>query len=336
MGDVKLLAAICSFLGGTSITWILPLSSLIGSILGRDADLLATRRLGHTHSLWAVPGTRGHPLDLRRLRLHVRYWHNVAHAWSMSTGPMMMSVVNPGGKMDYLRNDPLGPRRSNSSFALFGLQVVELKPCFARFLISSSARFSSRCWPATGRATSTGKTSAEGKSTIRSSPDRAQRRGRSVSRPRADLARDRFDPLTHGDADEHGLMQVRPDVGQMWAKANKVENYRDDDSTIPRRTSAWAPGISIARSSAGARRTIRSLLRWPNITPGANALKWVDPLAPQPHRVSDRITFPSTRKYVEVILAKRDQYRKGFANNRWYQGLCGVQAPVTQTHKRKT
>jgi leader peptidase (prepilin peptidase)/N-methyltransferase len=34
MGDVKLLAALCAFLGGLSITWILPLSSLIGSVLG--------------------------------------------------------------------------------------------------------------------------------------------------------------------------------------------------------------------------------------------------------------------------------------------------------------
>ena len=34
MGDVKLLAAMCAFLGGMSITWILPLSSLIGSVLG--------------------------------------------------------------------------------------------------------------------------------------------------------------------------------------------------------------------------------------------------------------------------------------------------------------
>ena len=33
----------------------------------------------------------------------------------------------------------------------------------------------------------------------------------------------RFDPNTHGEADEHGLMQVTPEVGQMWAKANKVE-----------------------------------------------------------------------------------------------------------------
>ena len=33
MGDVKFLAAICSFLG-TSITWILTVSSLFGSVLG--------------------------------------------------------------------------------------------------------------------------------------------------------------------------------------------------------------------------------------------------------------------------------------------------------------
>ena len=43
----------------------------------------------------------------------------------------------------------------------------------------------------------------------------------------------RFDPLTHGSADEHGLMQVTPEVGQLWAKENKVEDYKDDDLYKP-------------------------------------------------------------------------------------------------------
>ena len=43
----------------------------------------------------------------------------------------------------------------------------------------------------------------------------------------------RFNPLTHGLADEHGLMQVTPDVGQMWAKANKVDDFKDDDLYDP-------------------------------------------------------------------------------------------------------
>ena len=32
--DVKFLAAMCAFLGASSIAWILPVSSLVGSVLG--------------------------------------------------------------------------------------------------------------------------------------------------------------------------------------------------------------------------------------------------------------------------------------------------------------
>jgi len=97
MGDVKLLAALCAFLGGTSITWILPLSSLIGSILG--LTLIFWQRgawgtripygpfLGLAAILWIFGGSD----------FMYGYWHNVAHAWSMSTGPMIDErIANPG------------------------------------------------------------------------------------------------------------------------------------------------------------------------------------------------------------------------------------------------
>jgi len=97
MGDVKLLAALCAFLGGTSITWILPLSSLIGSILG--LSLIFWQRgawgtripygpfLGLAAILWIFGGSD----------IMAAYWHNVAHAWNISTGPMVdEKMVNPG------------------------------------------------------------------------------------------------------------------------------------------------------------------------------------------------------------------------------------------------
>ena len=57
-----------------------------------------------------------------------------------------------------------------------------------------------------------------------------------------------------------------------------------------------------------------------------------DPVAPLSHTAFlDRITYPTTRKYVEVILAKRDQYRALFANNRWYKDDASTAVPVTQT-----
>ena len=92
MGDVKFLAAICSFLGAMSITWVLPLSSLIGSVLG--LTLIFWQRgawgtripygpfLGLAAILWLFGGA-----DF----MH-GYWNHVASMWNLYNSPM----VDPG------------------------------------------------------------------------------------------------------------------------------------------------------------------------------------------------------------------------------------------------
>ena len=97
MGDVKLIAALASFLGMTSISWILPLSSIIGAVLG--VSLIMVQRgawgtripygpfLGIAAILWLFGGSEF---------MHW-YWNNAAHTWNMSTGPMIdEKMVNPG------------------------------------------------------------------------------------------------------------------------------------------------------------------------------------------------------------------------------------------------
>lgn len=133
----------------------------------------------------------------------------------------------------------------------------------------------------------------------------------------------RFDPTTHGLADERGLMQMTPDAGQIWAKANKVTNFKPDD--------LYDPETNIR---AGTWYLNRSIKKWAQVNVDdpvyfalaeynagrSNALKWQDPANPQDHRAfMQRITYPGTRKYVEVILAQRDMYRKNLADNRWYR-----------------
>jgi leader peptidase (prepilin peptidase)/N-methyltransferase len=94
---VKLLAALCAFLGTTSISWILPLSSLIGSVLG--IALIFWQRgawgtripygpfLGLAAVLWLFGGS-----DLTHT-----YWHHVWASWNSTTGPMVPeSLANPG------------------------------------------------------------------------------------------------------------------------------------------------------------------------------------------------------------------------------------------------
>jgi soluble lytic murein transglycosylase len=143
----------------------------------------------------------------------------------------------------------------------------------------------------------------------------------------------KFDPLTHGGADEHGLMQVRPDVGQMWAKANKVENYTDDNLYDPEtniRVGTWYLNRAIKRWSQTDDPVTFALAEYN--AGRSNALKWVDPIAPQDHTAFlDRITFPTTRLYVEKILEKRDEYRTALANDRWYQEPPTTSPSVTQT-----
>jgi leader peptidase (prepilin peptidase)/N-methyltransferase len=97
MGDVKLLAAMCAFLGTTSISWILPLSSLLGSVLG--IGLIFWQRgawgtripygpfLGLAAVLWLFGGS-----DVMNY-----YWDHVGQSFHMSTAPMVPeSVANPG------------------------------------------------------------------------------------------------------------------------------------------------------------------------------------------------------------------------------------------------
>jgi soluble lytic murein transglycosylase len=142
----------------------------------------------------------------------------------------------------------------------------------------------------------------------------------------------RFNPLTHGSADERGLMQVRPDVGQAWAKANKIEDFKDDDLYDPEtniRVGAWYLNRAIKHWSQTDDPVTFALAEYN--AGRSNALKWVDPLAPLDHSAFiNRITFPGTRMYVEKIEAKRDEYRLEFANNRWYKEEATTNAPATQ------
>jgi soluble lytic murein transglycosylase len=143
----------------------------------------------------------------------------------------------------------------------------------------------------------------------------------------------RFNPSIYGLAQEHGLMQVTPAVGEAWAKANKIPNFQPSDLFDPLtniRAGAWYLShaihhwdqtddpIPFALAEYNAGRT--------------NALKWVDPNDPQNHLAfMNRITFPTTRKYVEVILEKRDEYQVDLANNRWYKPFVSSDQTMTQT-----
>jgi soluble lytic murein transglycosylase len=143
----------------------------------------------------------------------------------------------------------------------------------------------------------------------------------------------RFHPDTHGGADEHGLMQVTPEVGQMWAKANKIEDFKDDDLYDPEtniRAGTWYLHRALQRWSQTDDPVTFALAEYN--AGRKNALKWVDPVAPLDHTAFlDRITFPGTRLYVEKIITMRDEYRAEFKNNRWYRDEAPAAGSVTRT-----
>ena len=145
----------------------------------------------------------------------------------------------------------------------------------------------------------------------------------------------RFNPQTHGTADERGLMQVTPEAGQIWAKATKVPNFVPDDLYDPEtniRAGTWYLNRSIRRwAQANADDPITFALAEYNAG-RSNALKWVDPASPQDHNAFlQRITYPGTRKYVEVILEQRARYRDSLATDRWYRDYANANPVAAQS-----
>jgi soluble lytic murein transglycosylase len=142
-----------------------------------------------------------------------------------------------------------------------------------------------------------------------------------------------FDALTYGTAQEHGLMQVTPAVGAEWAKANQVSDFKPDDlfdPVINIRVGTWYLEHAIRHWSQTDDPVTFALAEYN--AGRSNALKWVDPQNPQDHLAFlDRITFPTTRRYVEVILEKREQYRIALARNRWYRDFDSAGSSVTES-----
>jgi soluble lytic murein transglycosylase len=140
----------------------------------------------------------------------------------------------------------------------------------------------------------------------------------------------RFNPSIYGLAQEHGLMQVTPAVGEEWAKANKIPDFKPED--------LFDPVTNIRVGTWYLRRALRHWNETEDAVPFAlaeynagrgPALKWVDPADPQnPNAFMQRISYPTTRRYVETILEKRAEYRTLLAHNRWYKDFA-VPSPDT-------
>ena len=141
----------------------------------------------------------------------------------------------------------------------------------------------------------------------------------------------RFNPKTLGTAQEHGLMQVTPMVGQEWAKAHKITNYQDDDLYDPEtniRAGTWYLSHALRHWSQTDDPVPFALAEYN--AGRSHALQWVDPADPQNHSAfMDRITFPTTRKYVEDIITQRENYRVNLAQNPLYREFAPSNVTLT-------
>lgn len=141
----------------------------------------------------------------------------------------------------------------------------------------------------------------------------------------------RFKPTMLGTAQERGLMQVTPEVGIEWAQLHHIPNFQVDDLYQPEtniRAGTWYLAHSIHHWDQTDNPIAFGLAEYN--AGRTNALRWVDPDDAWNHEAFlSRITYPTTRKYVEVILQKRDEYREELPKQRWYQDLLNSAGSVS-------
>lgn len=123
-------------------------------------------------------------------------------------------------------------------------------------------------------------------------------------------AESRFDPSQVGAAGEVGLMQVTENAGKEWAHAVKRTPFQREDLFDPR-----------TNLHAGCWYLSRAIQYWDRRKPDplpyalaeynagrSNARRWADEKDSNSRRFVERITYPTTQKYVTLILRR---YRGG-------------------------
>ena len=129
----------------------------------------------------------------------------------------------------------------------------------------------------------------------------------------------RFQPDVRGLNKERGLMQVTPGVAEEWAQTTHSAPIALDQ--------LFDPATNIAIGSWYFARLLHHWQETDNPTAFAlaeynagrtNALRWIDPADPEAAAAFQRrISFPSTHRYVEAILGKYDEYRRGYFRSPW-------------------
>lgn len=121
-----------------------------------------------------------------------------------------------------------------------------------------------------------------------------------------------FDPNIRGRNAELGLMQVRPVVGEEWASATGSDAPRPGqlaDPAINLRVGSWYLARAVRQWSHAAEPYPLALAQYN--AGRSSVLRWVEAnsLADGESFIG-RIQYPSTRAYVQAILAQHEKYRR--------------------------
>jgi len=113
----------------------------------------------------------------------------------------------------------------------------------------------------------------------------------------------RFHPYVTGRAGEVGLMQVRPVIGQEWAKKEGLPGFRRVDLLNPA-TNVLAGSWCLRRALDrwGDRRDPLPIALAEYNAGHSNAVRWERAADAEGRALSSAITYPSTQQYVSAVL----------------------------------
>lgn len=124
----------------------------------------------------------------------------------------------------------------------------------------------------------------------------------------------RFDPRKFGGAGERGLMQVTEGAAKEWVQENRIENFRVEELFDPKvnvQAGTWYLARAIGHWSSQIDPIPFALAEY---NAGASrAQRWAggdDAGVIPPDTFRDNIDFPGTRKYVDLIMARYDFYKR--------------------------
>lgn len=124
----------------------------------------------------------------------------------------------------------------------------------------------------------------------------------------------RFEPRKYGSAGERGLMQITERAAKEWAEDSRLENFRAEELFDPK-VNIQAGTWYLARAMGHWQKQVDPVpFALAEYNAGASrAQRWAggdDTSVIPPDTFLANIDFPTTRQYIDSVLARRDFYKR--------------------------